>query len=195
MKRVLPLLLVLMLPACAQRAKITPPDGHWWLTASGTERDGFLIGYDECSTSVLRQSGPVVSRSAFEDTITQYYTQNPRRANESVTSAITWQEAEWRRTGAYHFVHAKPENEYDGETWRQGFAYGGAQREGMIRGFLACQTAEHGIKVTVSVAELISRVSKWYGIDPRDEGVANEATVNDKLGAVILRAEKETAKP
>ncbi|MGH9475364.1 MAG: hypothetical protein ACRD1C_03415 [Terriglobales bacterium] len=175
-------------PAPAATPPFVPPDGHWWLNANAEQRDGFLIGYAECDALMLGHAAASISAPNLEAAITRYYQARPDRKDEPVITAINALSAAWKRTGAYHFVHANPSYEYDGETWREGTD---PDRDGMIRGFLACQEAELGARVRVPVEVLIQRVSAWYGIDPHDESIASGKTINDKLGAVILHAERE----
>lgn len=189
------LLLALSLGAWGQAKRQTfkPSDGHWWLNASSDEQDGFMIGYDECSSFVLRRQGPDASRYEIEDAVTGVY--NEGSEGVPVAAVIKSLFERWRKEHRYHFVRADPSNEYDGDIWWQS-SYAG--RGGIIRGFEACQHAEAGehSSSSVSVASLIDRVSWWYGMDPiknEDTDQAREAKHGgDKLGAVILWAEKES---
>src|SRR6185437_2149202 len=180
------------LPAAAQAPKAaayTPPDGHWWLSASSEERDGFLIGYFECYSFMLRKEVPSGRPGGgLLQAVTDTYDNGSESA--PVSSVIQLLFDRWRKGHRYRFVRADPANEYDGEWWRQAGDEDHA-REGIIAGFLACQSAEQHLEVKTPVAVLVARVSRWYGVDPRDDSVISEKTDNDKLGAVIVRAEKE----
>lgn len=177
-----------MVAGCTQIPRttvFTPPDGHWWIAASAEARDGFDIGYDECAGTRLSWHGPAMSRPAFEEAVTKYYHTHPEGIGIPVATVLARLEAPWRTSR----VRPCPAgNDYNGDMW---WPAATANQDGIIRGYLACQAAEHGLRIAVPVPVLIERVSKWYGVDPNQEGIVNPTTIHDSLSAVILHAEKQ----
>lgn len=104
-----------------------------------------------------------------------------------VATTLVQIEADWRRTGAYHFERADPNNEWDGEFWWSNVD----GRTGLVLGFLSCQ-AEAGQKVSnAPVPALVAWIDHWYGVDPagRDSDMQGPR-MNEKLSTAILAAER-----
>lgn len=183
------ILLMLLCAGWAQaprRPAFRPPDGHWWLTASAQARDGFVIGAGDWDI-FTRRTVPHMSRLAFAAALTRSYRQHPGKLGLAVTTVISALQRHWRRTGKHRFVMVT--DEYTGDDiWWNATA---ANQDGIILGFLACQAAEQGLRITIPVKILVQRVSAWYGVVPGKDGVVNPKTINDKLSAVILRAERQ----
>lgn len=179
--------LCLMALGQAKKPTFTPPDGHWWLNASSEERNGFLTGYFECYSFMLRKevpSGP--QGEGLSEAVTDVYDNGSESA--PVASIIQLLFDRWQKEHRYRFVRADPSNEYDGDIWMGGDVKAG-YRIAIIEGFLSCQAANGMPAASLSPAQLEARVSRWYGTG-KEETLAQEHG-NDKLGAVILRAEKE----
>lgn len=177
--------------ARAQKAVPTQPDGHWWLAANADERGGFQVGFDECTAFDLARQVPRVKATTWVAAITGYYRDHPSSLGLPVGAVAFRVQTGWRRTGAYRFVRADPQNEYDGEVWR----VLDTGREGIVMGFTACRASELHERFTVPAAVVVKRVNTLYGVDVNDPGSIDAAKSKQKLGAVILRAEKEKLKP
>lgn len=195
MKRIIVLGFLLLLSAgtgqVPARAAVAAPTGRWWMAANGQGRDGFDIGYDECNASMLCHDVVWISRINFEGAISAYYQNHPRDQDVPVITVIARLKSKWRRTRVHPFRSLPRAEAYDGQMW---WPPSPETRDGIIRGFLACQAEEQGVRIAIPIETLIRRVSAWYGVDPKKEGSVNPKTEHDKLYTVILRAERQGAK-
>lgn len=185
------LVLLLAAAACGQSKPnaFVPPDGHWWLAASKPQQDGFLTGFDDCSSFEFANPGPDgLSFDQLGHEIGEFYRQYAAATSTPVSSVVARLYANWRRTGAYKFSPPDPRNEYSG-LWLH---YDSLNP--IVRGFMSCQVAEKQAAAEFTVEEIVQRVADWYGIQPEpgdDLSHGNPKTLNDKLSQVILRAERE----
>lgn len=176
--------------ACGQSGKggFKPPDGHWWLAAMSGQRDGMLTGFYACYTFAQRhpvESGTVGQRLGAK--VTDFYMRNPDRLNLEVSEVLAQILAAARGRPLPRFVRPNPKNEPDGDAWRQLYD----EREGIVDGFRACQASAGQSVSNAPASALVAWINRWYGIDPADPSALNDKTGNDKLSAVILRAERE----
>lgn len=193
MRKLVMALFALTALALAQKpaAKSNPPDGHWWLNATRGERNGFLTGYFDCHSFVLRKevlSGP--PGDGLVDAVSKAYDKDDE--STAVASVIRALLERWRREGRYRIIRADPSNEPEGSDLWPLFR----EMPGIVEGFLACQVANGQHPPPVPVRILTARVYKWYGLDIKkypDTDLGPHA--NDKLGTVILRAEKGPVRP
>jgi hypothetical protein len=167
------------------------PDGHWWLSATREQRDGFLIGYFECHSFTLRKpalSGP--EGDGLMRAVTDAYEKQGK--DTVIASVIQALSKRWLQERRYHLVWADPPDEWDGNNLWPLFR----EMPGIVQGFLACQIANGQHPPAASPRTLVARVYKWYGLNIKKYPNTDLGPhAHDKLGAVILRAERGQVRP
>lgn len=187
--RRLALLLACALLACGQHARraFAPPDGHWWLAASQSARDGYFVGWFHCHDRVQGAVWPInIANVEIEQKISGYYQRHPAGRRLPVTEIIAKLFSTWRRTGAYKFAQADPKDEWDGQFW-----WGNVDdRIGIVEGFLSCQAAESQPVSAAPPRVLVTWINQWYGVDPTGRNSDMQGPrMNQKLSVAILAAE------
>lgn len=169
-----------------------PTDGHWWLAASLDERLGYAVGRLACNGDMARDGAADVPIGALSDTVAGFYRRHPGRLNVPVVAVVAKLERQWKAAKTYRWLRPSQVAMYDGDDWRQKTP---VVRAAIIRGFIDCQAAEQGVHVSVPVAELVRRVSIWYGVHPVGDWIVDPATEHDKLYRVIVDMEKHVPAP
>jgi hypothetical protein len=161
--------LALAVLSLAQRPAMKPtaPDGRWWQNATREQR------------------------YQLTDAITSAYN-GAARPSQPVADVISSLFRHWRESGRYKFGHADPSNEWDGNNLWPAFR----EMPAIVEGFLACQIGNGQRPPAVSPRTLVARVYKRYGLDIKKYPNTDLGPhARDKLGAVILRAEKGPIQP
>jgi hypothetical protein len=146
-------------------------NGHWWLSASTDEQDGFLNGYFDCykydykGPDHFTQNPPDTARAL----ITQFYDRNSTDLGMSVPEA-------------FHRFRDRPGGTVTGGggepiKGRHGYYHGrywgvlGKEGElGYVEGYLWCwKNCLHSKGATFSkpASEYVALISKWYGLNPK----------------------------
>ncbi len=168
------LLLPVLLAAGQQRGPGASYDGHWWLSAGGDERFGFLNGFFDCYTHEFEGPDRYTSlATTYRTAITEFY-QNGSAAERDLPVSNPLHRL--RDTSPPVAIdryggHSKePHGRHDGLYWREISARGGPELEqrGFAEGYLACHAELNlgrGGTFSKPASVYVSSITGWYGFN------------------------------
>jgi hypothetical protein len=172
-------------------------NGHWWLSISTDQQDGFLNGYFDCYK--YDHGGPYHFTRNPPDTarslVTRFYEGNSAQLGMSVPEVF------------YRFrdLPGQTVTGHGGEPikGRHGFYHGrywgvlGQDGElGYVEGYLWCwKNCLHskGATFSKSPSEYVALISKWYGLNPKTG--LNVDRESAKIADVLYRFRDRNEKP
>ena len=185
--------------AKAQQKMNTRYDGHWWLSISSSERNGYLNGYFDCYDYEF--NGPARFDKNQPDIayelVTEFYDGNPSHLAEPVSDVFYRfrdRPGEKMRatdgeqiTGRHGF--------YDGTYWKQISALGGqAEQLGFVEGYLWCHahlSRNRGGVFSKAPAEYVKLITRWYKFN-RDTGDIDAKREPTKIADVLFKFRDQT---
>ena len=118
--------------------------------------------------------------------ISTYYQRHPEASQRSVlevafevskagvTPHVASGGESWRERHGY----------FDGEYWRQS---DDSERQAFVSGYLACRAKYLHLTTDVPIAVIVSKISKWYRINPENVSDIDPQRSNDKIGDLLDR--------
>ncbi|HXZ41598.1 MAG TPA: hypothetical protein VEG68_12725 [Terriglobales bacterium] len=147
-------------------------DGHWWLSVSPTEREGFLDGYIDCY--IYEYKGPArfttISLDEARDLVTRFYEDNPSHLDEPVSDVLDrFRDHPGEKLPRDDGEPIKGRHGfYDGTYWKQISLDGKAQQLGFVGGHLWCHehlSRNKGGMFSKSPAEYRALITQWYRLN------------------------------
>jgi hypothetical protein len=144
-------------------------DGHWWLSITSGERQGFLDGYYDCYT--YEYNGPArfttnpPARAIYF--VTQFYEGDPTRLNQAVSDAYyRFRDRPDDAPAKKDEPMKEPHRNYYGLAWQQMGGVGGkASQLGFVEGYLWCHahlSQNKGGTYSKSPSEYAALITQWY---------------------------------
>ena len=172
-------------------------DAAWWGNLTAEERTKFYSGVIDCY--IVEAHGKTYSDGPIESVvqaISTYYQRHPeasRRSVLDVTLEVSTSDTSPHLAGERHRDPGaeywdEPHGYFDGEYWRQSVD---PERQAFVRGYLACRAKYLHSTTDVSIAVIVSKISKWYGVKDDDPSEIDDRHANDKIGDLLDRIVNE----
>lgn len=174
----------------AQSTGNTAMDGKRWSESTRDRRIGFILGYVDCSTSILRERKyPNLNWTQLEEKISEYISNSPSSKDLQVVNLIV--EIYDRESNNSVDIHIKKNEKilglFAGDYW---WECSPEERKGMIEGYVDCLKKSRYKRIDLShpIDFYVNAISAWYGFDDSNEKKYNKARFKDKIASVFASA-------
>lgn len=174
----------------AQSLSNAAMDGKRWSESPRDIRIGFILGYVDCSTSILRERKyPNLNWTQLEKNISEYISNSPSSRDLQVGNLIV--DIYDRESNKSVDIHIKKNEKisglFAGDYWWECSA---EERKGMIEGYVECLKKSGYKKIDLShpIDFYVNAISAWYGFDENNEKTYNKARFKDKIASVFVFA-------
>lgn len=172
-----------------------PLNGQWWCSVPESQRVGFIIGYTECSTFVVKDKVyPNLKWNLLAKQITDQYINNTTKQNQPIEDVMMgiYTKAQSIKTmdkyGSQFSFHPlkKGNGALDGRYWWESSQ---PERIGILYGYFQC------LNKNTSTLRLfphpidwyVEKISQWYGINADDERLFDKKHIDDPIVNAIWR--------
>jgi len=175
--------------ALPQERPDSSQNGHWWLSLSTRERDGFVAGFADCYSFSHRSSFGNRSLQRYRELTDGLYAANRTRRAKPVGEVILQlrhvpTDEPWLHGGE---THRGPHSYFDATYWMQ-IGDGPDKRRGFVEGYLHClATATGAPSFSRSPQQYQSLITHWYGLDRGVGDDPYEKRVNTAVADVLMQ--------